>query len=97
MNPEVQRTFNRKGARTGAQSSPPCSFNSLMRPRPHTDFHHLKITEDLSRQWGAPQTDLPPHWLSAEDEGPNSRERVYSLRLTFQSLALSRSDPVPLT
>jgi len=27
---------------------------------------------------------LPPPLLSAEDEGPNSRERVFSLRLTFE-------------
>src|SRR6266568_3246147 len=27
---------------------------------------------------------LPPALLSAEDEGPNSRERVFSLRLTFE-------------
>ena len=29
-------------------------------------------------------TYLPVHLLSAEDEGTNSRERIYSLRLTFQ-------------
>jgi hypothetical protein len=29
-------------------------------------------------------TYLPVHLLSAEDEGANSRERIYSLRLTFQ-------------
>ena len=27
---------------------------------------------------------LPAHLFSAEDEGPNSRERVFSLRLTFE-------------
>ena len=27
---------------------------------------------------------LPLDLLSAEDQGPNSRERIYSLRLTFQ-------------
>jgi len=27
---------------------------------------------------------LPAHVLSAEDEGPNSRERIFTLRLTFQ-------------
>jgi hypothetical protein len=27
---------------------------------------------------------LPPQLLSAEDEGPNSRERIFSLRLTFE-------------
>ena len=27
---------------------------------------------------------LPPPLLSSEDEGPNSRERVFSLRLTFE-------------
>ena len=55
MNQEVQRTFNRKGARAGAQSSPPCSFNSLMWPQANPGFHHLKITKELSRQGGAPQ------------------------------------------
>jgi hypothetical protein len=55
MNPEVKRTFDRKGARAGAQSSPPCSFNSLMWPQAHPNFHHLKITKELSRQGGAPQ------------------------------------------
>ena len=29
-------------------------------------------------------TYLPVHFLSSEDEGTNSRERIYSLRLTFQ-------------
>ncbi|HTG44593.1 MAG TPA: hypothetical protein VK633_08680 [Verrucomicrobiae bacterium] len=27
---------------------------------------------------------LPPQLLSAEDEGPNSRERIFSLRLTLE-------------
>ena len=27
---------------------------------------------------------LPPQLLASEDEGPNSRERIYSLRLTFE-------------
>ena len=27
---------------------------------------------------------LPPQWLAAEAEGPNSRERIYSLRLTLE-------------
>jgi hypothetical protein len=58
MNPEVQRTFNRKGARAGAQSSPPCSFNSLMLRQAHPDFHHPKITKDLSRKGGSTSESL---------------------------------------
>jgi hypothetical protein len=49
------RTFNRRGARAGAQSSPPCSFNSLIAAQNPLDFHYLNLSVNLSRQWGAPQ------------------------------------------
>jgi len=36
---------------------------------------------------------LPPPLLSAQDEGPNSRERVFSLRLTFECLVWQMLQP----
>lgn len=36
---------------------------------------------------------LPPHLLSAEDEGLNSRENVYSLRLTFEGFVWQMLKP----
>lgn len=36
---------------------------------------------------------LPVHLLSAEDEGANSRDRIYSLRLTFQCLVWQMLKP----
>src|SRR5664280_2421945 len=52
----VKRTFDRRGARAKAQSSPPCSFIRLIMPWIAEQFHHLKLTLKLSRQWGAPQS-----------------------------------------
>ncbi len=46
-------------------------------------FHHLRRAS-LSQLEQCLETYLPAHWLAAEPHGPNSRERVYSLRLTFQ-------------
>jgi hypothetical protein len=56
MKPAVKRTFDRRGARAKAQSSPPCSFIRLITPWIAEQFHHLKLTLKLSRQWGAPQS-----------------------------------------
>jgi proteic killer suppression protein len=53
MTSAVKRTFDRRGARAKAQSSPPCSFIRLITPRIAEQFHHLKLTLKLSRQWGA--------------------------------------------
>ena len=44
-----------QGARAKARSSPPATFNSLMEPLGHREFHYLKPPQKLSRQWGAPQ------------------------------------------
>jgi hypothetical protein len=46
-------------------------------------LHHLRHAS-LSQLEQCLETYLPAHWLAAEPHGPNSRERVYSLRLTFQ-------------
>jgi len=63
MTPAVQRTSDRRGARAKAQSSPPCSFNSLIQPRMEPDFHPLKSPLTLSRQWGALQAEEFPKQL----------------------------------
>ena len=54
MKPAVTRTFDRRGARAKARSSPPCSFIRLITPQIEEQFHHLKLTSKLSRQRGAP-------------------------------------------
>jgi hypothetical protein len=46
-------------------------------------FHHLRHAS-LSQLEQCLETYLPAHWLATEPHGPNSRERIYSLRLTFQ-------------
>src|ERR1051325_11943552 len=40
-------------------------------------LHFPALLEHL-RQW------IPPELLASEEEGPNSRQRVFSLRLTFE-------------
>src|SRR5260370_33771817 len=37
---DTKRTFDRRGARAGAQSSPSCSFNSLLSPQKAPKFTH---------------------------------------------------------
>src|SRR5208282_4238714 len=52
----VQRTFDRRGARAvGLAARPPARFNLLLSFRTGGKLHHLKITENWSRQWGVPQ------------------------------------------
>jgi hypothetical protein len=36
---------------------------------------------------------LPPELLASEDEGPNSRDRIYTLRLTFECFVWQRLKP----
>jgi hypothetical protein len=52
---------------------------ALGRRQFHTlrQLHFPALLEHL-RQW------IPPELLASEEEGPNSRERVFSLRLTFE-------------
>ena len=38
---------------------------------------------------------LPPALLASEDHGPGSRDRVYSLRLTFQCFVWQMLKPSP--
>jgi len=53
----VQGTFDRRGARAiRLAARPPARFTSLLASRAGPEFHHLKITEKWSRQWGVPQT-----------------------------------------
>jgi hypothetical protein len=56
-----------------------CRFAVQTRHR----FHHLRHAS-LAQLEQCLGTYLPAHWLAAEPQGPNSRERIYSLRLTFQ-------------
>jgi hypothetical protein len=61
-------------------------FPSLRSPLAALSRH----TTEYFRRYSLPEleecveTYLPAHLLSAEEEGANSRERIYSLRLTFQ-------------
>jgi hypothetical protein len=52
---EVQGEFDRRGARAKARRSPPCSFSWLITPQNNQEFHHLKLTTNLSSKWGALQ------------------------------------------
>jgi len=80
MKPAVKRTFDRRGARAKAQSSPPCSFIRLITPWIAERFHHLKLTLTLSRQRGALQTKKPAQrWMNSirySDDAPRARQPV---------------------
>jgi hypothetical protein len=68
MTPEVQGEYDRRGARAKARSSPPCSFNWLITSRINQEFHHLKLTKQLSSKWGAPQSESGGEPANGEGE-----------------------------
>ena len=59
------------------------TFRCRFAAQTRRSFHHLRHAS-LGQLEQCLGTYLPAHWLAAEERGANSRERIYSLRLTFQ-------------